>query len=91
VKSPRIASGYSGSIDLVIGNWYDIRLEYFEEGGGAQITLEWSSALTSQEAIPSEHLRYPDFGGSTVEASPPVVVADGVSSSTLSVTLQTKC
>ena len=32
---------YSATIDLVAGQHYDIRLEYFELGGGANVRLQW--------------------------------------------------
>ena len=49
---------YSGTISLVAGELYDIRLEYFEHGGGALAELSWSSASTSKEIVPQAQL-YP--------------------------------
>ncbi len=47
---------FSGSIDLVAGQKYDIRMEYFEDGGDASAQLSWSSASQSKEIIPQSRL-----------------------------------
>ncbi|HLO47225.1 MAG TPA: PA14 domain-containing protein, partial [Kamptonema sp.] len=46
----------SGSIDLVAGQKYDIKLEYFEGGSGAGVSLMWSSYSQGFEVIPSSQL-----------------------------------
>src|SRR4051794_4420820 len=49
-----------GAKQLEAGKLYDVRVEYFESVGGAQIALKWSSAdqtSDSFEAIPQSHLR----------------------------------
>ena len=46
----------SGTIDLVAGQRYDIRLEYYDDTGSAQIRLQWSSASQVLEAIPASQL-----------------------------------
>jgi hypothetical protein len=48
----------NGSIALAAGVKYDIRLEYYEEGFGAQLSLMWSSPSTSKNLIPQSQL-YP--------------------------------
>ena len=46
----------SGAISLVAGQAYDIRLEHYEDGGGAQIQLQWSSASQPKQVIPQSQL-----------------------------------
>lgn len=48
----------SGSIALVAGQRYDIRLEYYENGGDAVARLLWSSPSQSRVVIPQQRL-YP--------------------------------
>ena len=47
---------FSGSIDLVAGQKYDIRMDYFEDGGDASAQLSWSSASQSKQIIPQSRL-----------------------------------
>jgi len=49
----------SGTITLTAGQKYDIRLEYFENGGGAVMKLEWQSARQAREVIPQSQLFLP--------------------------------
>ena len=53
---PQSATEHSGSIDLVAGQKYDIKMEYFERYGGALAELRWSSATTPKEIVPESHL-----------------------------------
>ena len=46
----------SGQIVLTGGTKYDIKLEYYENVGGSQITLFWQSPGQLLEVVPSEHL-----------------------------------
>jgi predicted alpha-1,6-mannanase (GH76 family) len=46
----------SGVIALNAGQKYDIKLEYFENGGGAKAKLEWSSPLQGREVVPTSQL-----------------------------------
>jgi hypothetical protein len=46
----------SGTIALVAGQKYDIRLEYYERNGGAQVSLSWSSLSRSKQIIPQNRL-----------------------------------
>jgi len=46
----------SGTIALEAGQPYAIRLEHFENGGGALIQLSWSSARQPKEIIPQSQL-----------------------------------
>jgi len=47
---------YSGKITLIAQQKYDIKVEYFENVGGANILLSWSSALQTKEVIPTSQL-----------------------------------
>jgi len=51
---------YSGAIDLVADQKYDIKVDYYELSGNANIKLEWESALQTREIIPSAQLYLPD-------------------------------
>ena len=48
----------SGSINLLAGQLYNIRMEYYENGGGAVAQLSWSSTFVPREFIPTSQL-YP--------------------------------
>lgn len=47
---------YSGTIDLEAGKKYDIKVEYYEEVGGANIRLRWSSPSQAKQIIPQANL-----------------------------------
>jgi hypothetical protein len=47
---------YSGSIALVAGQKYDIKVEYYENSLGAVAQLSWSSASTPKQVIPQSQL-----------------------------------
>jgi uncharacterized protein (DUF2141 family) len=47
---------YTGTIPLTAGQKYDIKLEYFENNGGAACKMEWSSASNAREVIPQSQL-----------------------------------
>lgn len=47
---------YTGTIALTAGQKYDIRLEYFENYGGASCKMEWSSVSQSRQVVPQSHL-----------------------------------
>ena len=49
----------SGTITLEEGGRYNIKLEYFEDAGGAVCELRWSSPLSPKTIIPKSQL-YPD-------------------------------
>lgn len=52
------ATENSGSITLVAGKKYDLRLEYYENGGAALIKLFWTPPGMAKEIIPQNRL-YP--------------------------------
>ena len=47
---------YTGTILLTTGQKYDIRVEYFEDNGGANCKMEWSSLLQAREVVPQSQL-----------------------------------
>jgi hypothetical protein len=46
----------SGTISLTQGQKYDLKLEYYENGGGATATLSWSSSSQPKQIIPQARL-----------------------------------
>ncbi|MBA3480604.1 MAG: family 43 glycosylhydrolase, partial [Pirellulales bacterium] len=54
------AATQSGTKLLEAGKWYDLRVEYFDVTGAAEIELSWASASQTDgqlEVVSSEHLR----------------------------------
>ena len=51
---------YSGTIDLSAGQKYDIKVEYYNQTGNADIKLEWQSDLQVRQVIPFSQLFLPD-------------------------------
>ncbi|MDF2457569.1 MAG: Glucan endo,3-beta-glucosidase precursor, partial [Cytophagaceae bacterium] len=47
---------YSGKITLTANQKYNIKIEYFENYGGAGAKLEWSSASQTREVVPASQL-----------------------------------
>ncbi len=47
---------YTGSIELEADQKYDIKIEYFEYGGGANCRFEWSSPSQALEIVPQSRL-----------------------------------
>jgi hypothetical protein len=46
----------SGTVALVAGQKYDIKMEYYENGGQAVAKLLWSSPSTAKQAVPTSQL-----------------------------------
>jgi hypothetical protein len=59
----------AGSIALTGGQKYDIRIEYYENGGDAMARLEWNSASQMREIVPAgvlfENSDAPEFPSAT--------------------------
>lgn len=55
---PQPPTEWSGSIYLQSGRTYPLRLEYFEDGGGAVIELYWQSSTLPRQIVPRKQL-YP--------------------------------
>lgn len=51
----------SPTINLQAGTAYNIRMEYYERGGGAVAELEWDGPSFSRQIIPSANLSYQCF------------------------------
>ncbi len=54
--TPHIRRYQQGTIALQAGQLYDIRVDYFEGTGAAQVELSWSSASQALEVVPSSRL-----------------------------------
>jgi autotransporter-associated beta strand protein len=46
----------SGQIALAAGQWYDLKLEYYENTGNASVQLAWASPSQPKEIIPASRL-----------------------------------
>jgi hypothetical protein len=57
---PEVASA---PIALIAGQKYDIRIEYYEAFGGAELHLSWSSASTAKQIVPQSQLFPPAASG----------------------------
>src|SRR6185436_16213054 len=53
---------WSGNIAVTANQKYDIRMDFYENGGGAQARLSWSSASTPKAIIPQSQLFLPPSG-----------------------------
>jgi len=51
------ATENSGTISLNAGTSYQIQVEYYENGGGAEARLYWQSARQAREIVPNTQLR----------------------------------
>jgi hypothetical protein len=67
---PQSATEWSGSINLVAGQKYDIRMEYFERFGQALAELRWSSPTTPKEIVPTSQL-FPSGTGTPGDTQKP--------------------
>lgn len=54
---------HSGTIALTANQLYEIRMDYYENTGGAVARLQWSSSSQAQEIIPQSRLFPPPTGG----------------------------
>ncbi len=66
----------SGTLDLQAGRPVDLRLEYYENQGGAGVCLRWASASQAQENIPAERLRPGPAGVAAIAGLPNTGVND---------------
>jgi RHS repeat-associated protein len=57
---------WSGQINLVAGQRYNIVMEFYENGGGALAKLSWSSASQVKEIVPQSQL-YPPTTSNVVD------------------------
>ncbi|MFK7819243.1 MAG: PA14 domain-containing protein, partial [Planctomycetaceae bacterium] len=56
-----------GTIDLIAGRRYDIQFDYVENTGNASARLEWMSASSPREIVPTERLHPSGRGSLTYE------------------------
>ena len=66
----------SGTIYLESGQKYDIRMELFDAGGGAEVYLSWSAPGLAKQIIPQSRLFLPVYAGAP--GAPADLVATGV-------------
>lgn len=66
---PQPPTQWNGSLYLEGGRFYPIKLEYFEDGGGAVIQLSWQSTLLPRQIIPKSQL-YPAIEESRLYPNP---------------------
>lgn len=65
----------TGTIRLQAGKKYDIKLEYFEDGGLALVKLSWSASGLTKEIIPTAQLYPRDIHDVHLDAVYPKIVA----------------
>ncbi|MBC7783065.1 MAG: PQQ-dependent sugar dehydrogenase, partial [Burkholderiales bacterium] len=61
-------TSYSNTIDLAAGGLYNIRIDYYENGGGASAKLEWQRPGKAMETVPTHVL----FSSAPVSNQAPV-------------------
>ncbi len=61
--NPQGLTENSGTINLVAGEKYDIRIEYFQGSGSASLQLLWSSPSTPKSIVPESRLSHETGGG----------------------------
>jgi len=77
----------AGFIALQAGNLYDIKMEMYENGGGAAASLSWSSPSVPKELIPSSQL-YPPASSNvppTIVLTSPTTGAVFIATSTINI------
>ncbi|MEH1863116.1 MAG: PA14 domain-containing protein [Nostoc sp.] len=79
------ATESSGSIALVAGQKYDIKLEYYENKSNAVSQLRWSSASQAKEIIPQSQLYSPVLEASITLGSSSMTVNEGSDSVTVKI------
>jgi hypothetical protein len=67
-----------GSIALQAGTRYDLKLEYLQDGGAAQVHLNWYSPSQPEEIIPTTAL-YPTNTAGTTGSNAPAAVTSPLS------------
>jgi uncharacterized delta-60 repeat protein len=68
---PQAATEWSGSIDLVAGQKYNIMMDYFERAGGAKAELRWSGPGIAKQIVPASAF---SGGGTTTDTQAPSAV-----------------
>ncbi|HVU51422.1 MAG TPA: PA14 domain-containing protein, partial [Polyangia bacterium] len=57
------ATEYSASVPLVAGQLYPLTFEFYNDTGGAEAILSWSSSTIGKDVIPTSNLFLPAGGG----------------------------
>lgn len=76
---------YSATVALTAGQKADVRMDFYENGGGAVAQLSWSSARTAKQIIPQSQLypaasnRSPQVSSSATATPNPAAVNQNVS------------
>lgn len=65
---------YSGTIALIAGQKYDIKIEYYDNTGVANCKLEWASPLQSREVVPQSQL-YSEASGIDMTKDSEIMIA----------------
>ncbi len=68
---PQAATEWSGSVDLVAGQKYDIRMDYFDRAGGAKAELRWSGPGISKQIVPASAFAGSQSGDTTPPSAVP--------------------
>ncbi|MGF1979824.1 MAG: PA14 domain-containing protein [Nostoc sp. CmiSLP01] len=68
---------HTGSLALVAGQKYDIKLEYFDNTYSALSQLSWSSSSQTKEIIPQSQLYSPALGTTITLSTSPTSVNEG--------------
>lgn len=84
---PQPATEWSGSISLVQGTRYPIRVEYFEDGGGAVMKLRWAHANILKQIIPQSQL-YSQLTTGTMQPNEPLQIFPTLADSKINVVTQ---
>jgi hypothetical protein len=61
----------SGTIGMTAGQKVDLKMEFYENGGGAVAKLLWSSPSTAKQVVPQSQLYPAASGGSPAPPPPP--------------------
>ncbi|MEP6749975.1 MAG: PA14 domain-containing protein [Bacteroidota bacterium] len=79
----------SGTITLVAGVKYTIKMEYYENSGDATAQLSWSGASTPKAIIPQKQLYLPSNGNRELDGQVSVAAVTTVATSLVSPLLKT--
>jgi hypothetical protein len=72
------ASDIVGSIDLVAGVHYNLKLDYLQSGGSARCQLNWYSADQSKQVIPVNRLYPTNSFGQGISSNAPAAITSAL-------------
>ena len=67
----------SGTIDLVAGQKYDIKVDYYQRAGGSVAQLFWSAADIARQIVPQSYLYVPEAPPAAASVLTPAIVPTG--------------